>query len=227
VLFRSPRDYHVGIHFASSEAASLPFTVQAVGGKFFIAWIDRKKLPESSFPFKPGDELVKFDGRDPAEVVREIQQAWGNSDTDRAIAMLRLTSRSGASGMTIPKGPVTVTVKPKGEKKEITHELIWDHTPEAVASAPGLIRKASDTGLDDSEESRIPFKWMNNMFIKLDGDEKDKPKPQKPNPFGLGVRESYLPALGVKLPGSETADDNPFHAYLYRSGKHVIGYVRI
>src|SRR6185369_16118695 len=58
----SARDYHVGIHFASSEAASLPFAVQAVGGKYFIAWVDRKKLPESSFPFKPGDELVKFDG---------------------------------------------------------------------------------------------------------------------------------------------------------------------
>ena len=228
VIF-SAKDYHVSIYFAASEAATLPLAVQQVNGKFFIAWIDRKKLSEKTFPFKVGDELIKFDGRDPADVVKQIQEDAGNTDTDRAIATMRLTSRSARALLSVPSGPVTIEVKPKSAKpgdKPVKYELVWDYTPESVTDQPGLVRRTS-ADIDDLGEHWMPFKWMANMTAGVDDKEKDKSSQDKPNPFGLGVRESLLPSLGTKLPGTESDDKNPFFAYIYRTPKHVIGYVRI
>lgn len=57
-------------------------------------------------------------------------------------------------------------------------------------------------------------------------DDEDQPAVPAPNPFGIGVRNSWVPALGVKIWESEALAK--FNAYIYRSpeGK-VIGYVRI
>ena len=70
-FFNSTKDYHVGVSFFTTETASLPFMVKGAGNKFFIVYVDRKKLPLTSFPYDEGDEIVTFDGRPTIEVIRE------------------------------------------------------------------------------------------------------------------------------------------------------------
>ncbi|MBI3507537.1 MAG: protease-like activity factor CPAF [Proteobacteria bacterium] len=216
-LIASANDYHVDIRFARTEAATLPFKVAEANGRYFIVWIDRKKLPESSFPFHIGDELVSFGGKSPAEVVRAVAGEEGGNvpGTDAALATLRMTSRSATQGLAVPRGPIVLTIRRRTATEPVTHQIVWDYKPERV----------TETTAGDTKDliGRLPFPWMANMIAPAVRELMAAGE----NPYGLGVRESYLPAFGAKI--WETADDDPFHAYIYRSpadGK-LVGYVRI
>lgn len=223
-LIQSTKDYHVNVQFANTESASLPFTVQEAKGRYFIVWINRSKLSESAFPFEVGDELIEFDGRKTGEVVQELQRALGDNtkETDRALAALMLTGRSAASGMDVPKGAFRVAVKRKGSHEVVTHQLIWEHSPESVQPQPGL------TGWVKFEDSGSSVAKFLDLFSNFRSPLQDQLSSlEQVNPFGLGTRQSYIPELGVKIWESDPKE--PFHAYIYRSpldGK-LIGYVRI
>ena len=244
-LFASTQDYHVSIHFAASEVSRLPVTLQGTDGHYFLAYVDRKKLPKTSFPFEVGDEVVSFDGKPVKDVIAQLKADMGSNipSTDDALASLYLTARSASSGMDVPQGPVTIAVKGKDAKQSSSYQLIWDHTPEAFQAEPGFLRKIAFHDVPfEAPAPRVPFARMADMRLSFDVDQeggeepkkkdddkdkKDKQKKELPNPYGLGVRESFLPELGPKI--WESADDNPFQAYVYRSPKDgkIIGYVRI
>src|SRR5208282_1634973 len=113
-FFNSMKDFHVSVQFASTKSSSLPFTISGASGHYYITSINRDKLPASSFPFNVGDELVSFGGKPIAQVVASLQaRLGGNTDlTDRALAEMYLTSRSGAGFGDVAKGPVNVSIIP-------------------------------------------------------------------------------------------------------------------
>jgi hypothetical protein len=219
-VITSTQDYHVSMGFNLTESAGLPFTVLGTGGRYFIAWVDREKLPESSFPFQVGDELVRFGGRTVADVVQELEVARGknSAQTDRALATLFLTHRSASGGLEVPKDPIAIAVQRKDTDRIITYQLAWDYTPEEVRFDP--------LSLAVPERFAGKPRWS---FLRMD----DMLAPQRAtaggpqqNPFDLGTRTSYLPALGEKI--WESAAEDPFHAYIYRlPNGRVIGHVRI
>ncbi|MBI5631683.1 MAG: protease-like activity factor CPAF [Elusimicrobia bacterium] len=212
-LINSTQDYHVSASFSHSEAASLPFKVLESGGRFYIVWIDRSKLPESSFPFQAGDELVEFGGRRTADVVKTLQASMGKGAelTDKTLAALRLTLRMAAAGMDVPKDAVTIMVR-RGQTGEIaTHQLAWDYTPESVLFEPARKLVSSSPFWARSDDMLSPI--YRQML-------------EAGNPFGVGKRRSFVPDLGEKI--WESLDTAPFHAYIYRSPEgRSIGYVRI
>ena len=124
-IFLSCKDYHVGYRFSSTNSASLPFEVRQADGKFFLTFIDRKKLPLTSFPFNEGDELVNFNQQATSLEVDKIFQALGGNtkETDLALASILLTRRSMARAMDLPSNKVLLGIKRKGENKIVDHQL--------------------------------------------------------------------------------------------------------
>ncbi len=244
-LVQSTKDYHVSISFYSAERAKLPFTVQGVGEgaarKFFIVDIDRTRLSTEVFPFEPGSEIVKLDGRPVGAIVAELRAQAGDNiaATDQKLAEMTLTSRAAARGMDVPQGPVTITVR-DAQGKEHSRQLMWDYTPETAPTpremggqsfGPTLKahelqgRKSDDASAGDDEllGAQLAASAVNNMTLPMAqviaGDE-------RANPYGLGAKKSFLPRLGEVV--AEAAKDCPFDWYICQNeqGK-LVGYVRI
>ena len=219
-LINSFQDYHVGISFQRTESAYLPFSIFEAEGKYFIAWINRVKLPETSFPFKIGDEITQFDGRDIKQIIKELRDnlAQGVAGTDRAMAAMFLTARPAAyiPGMEVPREPVTISIKKNGTQEITTHQLAWEYRPEDVSDM-----KCSSLAKQKSAGEEI-IGSKNDMLVPFYTE-----KAISENPFGLGTRKSFIPDLGVKI--WETSKDAPFYAYMYKSpvDSKLIGYIRI
>lgn len=220
-VIQSTQDYHVNAIFAATEGAELPFMVVAVRDRYFIAWVDRARLSEESFPFQVGDEIVEFEGRATHEVVKDLlSESGGNVEgTDQALAARSLTARWAANGMKVPKDPVTIEVKRIGSKGPVTRQLAWDYTPESVRFDPF---RASDI---NAMEARRPFRPRMDDMLHPGYAE---PEAGSANPFAMGARKSFVPDLGEKIWESGDGPEEPFRAYVYRSpDNRLIGYVRI
>ena len=188
-FFDSMKDYHVSVQFDATEASSLPFMVIGAGGRYYIQWIDRKKLPESAFPFHEGDELVAFGGRKTADVIKDLQARLGDNTalTDRALASMFLTSRKAASNGGVEKGPVSVTIKPQGADQAVTAQLAWSYAPELIADPKTM----SAMGFGGPQGARLPMSWMTNALSPRGGGLLG---PQRGQPFRPG-QPGRLPAV--------------------------------
>jgi hypothetical protein len=220
-LFLSARDYHTSISFVSTEAATLPFAVKGADGRYFIVYIDRTKLSEDVFPFQVGDELVRLGDQSAADAVKEIlsNTIINSVQTDQERAEQYLTSRSGARGMKVPRGPVTVGVKPKGSDTVYTRQIIWEYTPEKIPSDSIALK------LSSVRQSQEELPLLNRQMIA--GDFQPAPGASLvDNPYALGARKTFTPALGKKIWQSD--DKDPFYAYIFQNtDKKLIGYIRI
>ncbi len=208
------KDYHTSITFVSTEAASLPLTIKGASDRFFLAYIDRTKLPESSFPYHVGDEVISFGGKTTLDAVKEVQVQFPEnvSETDRALAELSLTNRRAARGYQVPQGPVTLGIKTQQSNKVSNIQLIWEYTPEEISPRNKLNKVIS-------RNKAFLFK---NPMMDVSFDENR----ETDNPYNLGTRKSFTPDLGVKL--WESSDSNTFYAYLYMNKhKKLIGYLRL
>jgi Peptidase family S41/PDZ domain len=209
------KDYHVSITYIATEQASLPLMVRGAEGRLFIVFIDRSKLSETAFPFAIGDELIAIDGIPANQVVDQVQATYtpNVAETDRAQAEIRLFNRRASRGLTVPNGPVTLTIKRKGAAAPSSVQLVWDYVPEKIPARGDLMHGT----LNFASGS----KFHPQMSVDLDS----SPSAAE-NPFNLGTRQSFMPALGRKI--WESPADNSFHAYLFQDdNKKIVGYVRI
>ncbi len=219
-FFNSTKDYHVSVAFQATAASSLPFGVVGANGRYFIAWIDRTKLTPQAFPFNVGDEVVSFGGKKTSDVVKDLQKKLGNNTalTDRALASMILTSRKAASFGQVQSGPVTVGVRSQGSTEVQTRQLTWDSTPESIRQDPIRFN-----ALDFQASSKPLLPQMGDMLSPM---QEAVGGAQADNPFALGGRASWVPALGEKTWQSE--DDSTFAAYIYKNKDgRSIGVIRI
>lgn len=220
-LFHSTKDYHCSIVFASTEMASLPFKVKGVDNRYFITWVDRKKLSTWSFPYKEGDEITHFDNKPIDAVIRElIASDTPNAyyPTDRLFAENYLTNRIGMLGMAVPQGAITLTIKPKNSSKSAKVNLQWDYKPELIKDVvrgyfPPKPLVKSETRWD---KLKIMQKELNLPYASyLAGEDKE----------AFGSLTGFLPKLGKVV---YEFKDSFFSAYIFEGpNKARIGYVRI
>lgn len=233
-FFNSMRDYHVRVRFFSTESATLPFLVTEAEGKFYITYVNTKKLPSSAYPLCIGDELVTFDGRPTAEVVRELRQSEqrsGNDATDMAIAAMMLTNRRGSEGHVVPKGPITIGVRSDSDKVDDI-QLVWLYTPEKITNHfKGAIGKSAQESQKEGL-SDIQNLLFNNKLLKKSMTAphfeffKEVAKHCEGSKQIMGERESVVPALGKIW--WESPKESFYHAYLYETDdRRLIGYIRI
>lgn len=236
----SMRDYHVSIRFFGTGSAQLPFSVRSAEGKVFIAFIDRRKLPTSVFPFEVGDELIAMGGEPVQKLITELQSEFIENValTDRSMAENRLTHRRATQGSSIPTGPITVTILSKGAPSPRTVQLAWEVSPEAVRlqtpsrpSTHSVQTSSSRARASSTAEPRMLFESPNQQISFADqfqmvGGFEPQASLNDPNPFLTGTKKSFLPALGTKIWEAEAT--NSFDAYMYRTeDRKVIGVVRI
>ncbi len=213
------KDYHVSISFTATESAALPLTVKGANDRFFLAYIDRAKLPESTFPFHVGDELITFGGVPTLSAVNGVvAEITANIEgTDRGIAELSLTRRRAARGYNVPKGPITLGIKAKGQERVAQIQLIWEYEAEQIFPR-GDVESISSLSLHAAASPASLFHPMmeSNFFDNL----------AEENPYGIGSRKTFTPDLGAKV--FETEDTNTFYAYIYKTAdRKLIGYLRL
>jgi len=230
------KDYHTSISFVSTEAATLPISIKGTDSKFYIVYIDRTKLPESAFPYHIGDEVVSFGGKATKDAVAAVQAEVpaAIASTDKALAEMYLTKRTGARGYVIPQGPISLEILPAGAKATQTFQMIWDYTPEKVDPRgtvsrgpnpfpvlPALNEDVTEVAPTKADKVKI-FRPM--MNVKLD--DGAAPVTPTPNPYDLGGKTSFTPALGAQV--WKSADSDIFDAYVYKeAGGKLVGYIRI
>ncbi len=228
-FFFSTKDYHVGVSFHSLAFSSLPFQVKRVDGRYFIVSIDRKKAP--NFPFHVGDELLLFDGKEVEEEVLALKNSYctdANFASDIAEAALLLTIRKGWKAHECPRGPISVSIKRKGENEAVSHQLVWSHYPEKVLAQPDSGEPYQfRASFSKRERKELPCRL--SFFRKSHRVQRfDRPKErdfEDETPFDLGSYKSMLPKLGKVL---WVADTDFFQAYLYENEKRKrIGFLRI
>ena len=221
-FLNSTADYHVFYSFFSTGRSVLPIQVKTVEGKTIIVFINREKLPETTFPFAVGDELVAMDGVEVSQTLKILERLVGPNvpETDLALADLYLTARIGSAAAVVPTGPVALTILRSQETKPVTHQLVWEHTPEMIKFSNSQVMNLKNQSTDADSKKKVKL---------------NLPKMQSPhaknlvvaeNTWGLGTRKSMLPDLGKRIWESEK--ENEFDAYIYKNeqGK-LIGVVRI
>lgn len=240
-FFSSTKDYHVGVQFYSTEMAMLPFRVHSTHGKYYVAWVDRFV----STPINKGDEIVSFDGRPIHEVVTELkieEFGYPETPTDQGLAEAFLTERIGFAGHIVPQGPVSFTVKHRGQKKLKTYRMNWFYYPEEITSpmtsesytcmAKGFSQrlqkkqplgehpffyKNMSTYLYDSFKTVAKKRHLQHVKSGHDVDDEDD---------GFICSEhGFLPNLGKII--WEAPENYDFRAYMYENNGQRIGYIRI
>ncbi len=223
-LLNDMNDYHVSIHFDRTERATLPLTIRSAEGHYFLAYVDRTKLSQAFFPYDIGDEVLEFNGHPVDQEIQAIRAIsyGGVEETDQGLAELQLTSRSAATALDVPRGPMNLKIRSRTTGAVSERQLIWDYTPEQIQtnSVPAALAAVSN-----ADDGSAPIKIKKREMLW--GEWSTLPKPAEENPIGgLGTRKSYVPALGAKI--WESDGDANFHAYIFRSpAGHLIGYIRI
>jgi len=246
-FMNSMSDYHVDVSFFSTESASLPFSVKGIEGRCFIDWVDPIRLPATYFGIRAGDELLRFDERPIADVIDEIEKTAGksaNPNTDRALAEMKLTVRTGRSGDVVPSGPINVITSSAETGRVSKHQLRWNYTPEHVKNPLDFITTLdfiSWLNVGEKEESKIDALKLimaNPMHQEIAMECADRDG-------GLGSRKSFLPPFGEvvwsndEVSAAEDAQDESlknernedaefWHAYVFNHPQgHKVGYIRI
>lgn len=253
-FFNSTKDYHVGVQFYSTEVAVLPFRIHSAQGKYYIAWVYPKALP-NNVKIDRGDEVVMFQDKPIAEAVAELQaQEMGNPDskTDHALAESFLTMRMGTKGDLVPQGPVKISIRHRNSNKTTTYELEWMYASEEIGDTIKYSK-----GAYAATASKKPMNLASKLMVKktLNQDpffNKDMIAPVYrhiksgeakiaklmaarndnddedivPSDTFVGDEKSFLPLLGRII--WQAKDETGFYAYMYKTEQNkTIGYIRI
>jgi hypothetical protein len=214
------KDYHTSISFVSTETATLPLSIRGAGNRYFIVSINRTILTTAAFTFSVGDELVSVAGQPIATAVSNLEAEIPANvpETDKALAEYRFFSRTGARGLNVPSGPVTLGIRRKGETAVSFTQMIWTYTPELITPRTSTFSLQS---MIAALGSKAPSVFHPMMSVKLADND-----PSTASPYDIGARTSYIPALGTKT--WESPSNVEFDAYIFKTaeGKSV-GYVRI
>lgn len=231
------RDYHVSAAYYSTEFAFLPFSVKSINGKYIITSVDEDRLSRKAFPINVGDELIAFDGKNPAEIIEELKKELpsSNPETDQTFAEFLLTMKARTMGMTVPNGPVYISVKPLKSDRVKTYQLIWVYYPETITNGSfpeDSINHADRKPLSKFFETKLSAPYAENLKKlvaktkhKAHEDCKDDSSKDEDDD-SMYQMPSFVPTLGEITWKSDK--NSAYFAYIYKSpsGKNV-GYLRI
>jgi hypothetical protein len=155
------QDSHAQVRMQSNFLADLGFYCDLYDGKVMIDLVDRFLLPQRTYPFGSGDELISIDGRAPLELARQIAllSGSGNPRAGLRLALQRLTFRTqevNPFAADVPDESTVVILRQSGATE--TYKIKWDKVGFPIrnlgaASTPGAL--SSGIQLRAVEESEI------------------------------------------------------------------------
>lgn len=226
--FSQISDYHVGVHFYSTETASLPFSVKSAVDscgrrRYFVMSLEEGVR----CPLMPGDEIVEWDGVPIDHVVQCLVQEMGRNknfkETDQALAEFMLTGRSGSLGHQVPSGALTLGVIKKASSEIEPVVLRWSYTAERIKDFAQLSRPVQGPQMLGSmgRAAKKRDVWPQKLMVMAHWDRQ-----RCESPYDMGNREGYLPSLGHRM--WSTTQGGCFDAYIFQTpSRHSVGYVRI
>jgi C-terminal processing protease CtpA/Prc len=237
------RDGHTGYSIPSRFLADLGIYVDIYDGKVLIEQIVRSRLPQSTYPFAVGDELVSLDGKPVEELITELaaQQSYSNPRTTRRAAADAITFRRQSEyprAIELPAESTIVVRRASGDLE--TYTVPWTKTGEPLTSVGPTPTPVFTTKVDrkPSASAYDPLQLLNdlrNWSVPADRylgrkrviETEDGEPVERSYVTGWGVRNPYFnlpPGFQLRL-GRLAAD--PFYSGVYQSGENRIGYLRI
>lgn len=214
------RDGHFGASVPTQQTATLPIFTDLVEGKVLIDDVKREQLPESSFPYRKGDEIVSVDGRPALEVVADLEQyvAMANLATRKRVAAMALLRRSGTRYPVPAPGKVKLEIRRGSSAFTDTIELEWKISGEAFDEAlpeapkPSLLFSAPRA---KSMEQALQLSARDVFEQNLERETAER------SYSCSGKTRIEIPA------GATMLMEEPFVAYYFPTAKGNLGYLRI
>ena len=224
--FNKLHDYHVFIELVTQEKASLPFRVKPAEGRYFVV---EALASDSTFPFEVGDELVLFNGKAVKEVVKELlEQSSGAPDsaTEKMLASFQLTSRVAAYGDLVPRGPVSLAFRKKGETQLTYFHTVWQYTPDTV-KFPSFFEPLGTLLEKERLEKTSVLQRLRRKMVSKKAKARKAESESSEEPLlshAEGARKSFLPKMG-KIVSQDP--HHKFYNYIFEHKGKKIGYLRI
>lgn len=149
----SLKDYHVGIHFISTESATLPFNITTHKNRFFVSRVYKLLSPKIPLTLERGDEILSIDNIPITKLFEDFVKTEYETqpiDTDLSLALDSFTQRSGTNLNVMPenKDLIQITIRKTSTNKIETIPVQWMYVPELMplkkGIAPFLKRKQTD-----------------------------------------------------------------------------------
>jgi len=213
------RDGHFRANIPTDTIATVPFETDLIEGKVLIDKINRELLPESTFSFQRGDEILAVNNVEIAAVLDDLQKyrGLGNPASERRMAAFSVTSRNGRR-MPVPQGEVTFKIR-RGTSQVVDEaKLTWKVTGtffDEVTENPlaARLRRLS-------AEAHAPGSNYDELSIRAIVEDARHPE-----------FERWFSCSGdtrTEIPKDATIImKKPFMAYYHPTAKGNIGYLRI
>ncbi len=225
-LVFSAEDMGCMVLFYSTERAILPFEVEGAEERYFVT-----QVFEEALPLKTGDEILLFDQRPIAEVVKELKVGlFGKRDSvwNKAISEQMLTLRGAQFGLrNIPQGPITITYRSKSSGSEESFVTEWLYTPEEIHNNMVL----------SQEDPISQHPWRNNKRINPLHQMTRTARFQSNEMMESGEEKGFAFEQRKFLEGAmppkswilwETEKESPFKGCLFKTpSNRTIGYIRL
>ncbi len=205
------RDSHFGVRVNSNRISKLGFIADRIEGKILIDEIDRKALPEATFSFQRGDEVVSFGGKPAADIVRELSLYVGSGNQDAGLrTAAQLLAYRAAQVVAPQQGKVELEIRRGTSTLVEKVTLEWTQTGDDFLNDEGT---PPVTAWSAEPTHRMDY---NDLSVAFDG----IPKAEKSYRCS-GETRVAIPKDAVKIM------EKPFVAYYHPTSKGNIGYLRI
>ena len=215
-MIRYVSEYQDG-HFAAvlpgtTYKAELPIMTDLIDGKVLIDVIDRKRLPETQFPYSRGDEIISMNGQNIQDVIQGLIPYVGKEyeAAGKRAAAQALFVRS-ARRFPVPKGAVEFEVR-RGTS-DIIEKVKMNWIESGVSydeKVPPLL-------------ASLPSSEMNYDMLSM--------RPMLDFTFGPDrIERSFRCSPGTRIGIPQDAVvimRDPFFAYYHPTEKGNVGYLRI
>ncbi len=211
-------DAHDGFELPSNFTATLGFKTDIYDGHVLIDSIDRTVLPESTFPYKVGDEILSIDGISVNDLLTQFQKyavAANTVSTNRVAASL-LTSRTQVIMPHAGQLGDTANVEIKTQSGDTAIATIpWQKTGTPLTTV-GPIVPVQSSVIASHGDYMAPLRTLRHMVIRSEKSVR-----------GMGaVAPVFTLPDGFKIRLGKGRFD-PFYSGTFQQGPHTIGYIRI
>jgi hypothetical protein len=221
----SLNDTHDHFTLPSDFAARLPITADVYDGKVLIETINRTTLPQATYPFEIGDEIVSVDGKSVEQLLSDFAKyaAFANPIATRRLAATRIISRVQSL---MPHAPdvgdsATVVVRRQSGAME-TYTISWQKTGTPLEVGP-LVRKPplTATGSADTPDYMRLLEETRWSGVGEQGSLTGVLNFGSRTPiFAAGLPSTFTQRLGTK-----SADF--FYSGTFKVDELTLGYIRI
>jgi Peptidase family S41/PDZ domain len=221
----SLNDTHDHFTLPSDFAARLPITADVYDGKVLIETINRTLLPQATYPFDVGDELVSVDGKSVKQLLSDYARyaAYENPISTRRLAATRIVSRVQSlmpHATDVGDSAAVVVLRQSGAME--TYTIPWQKTGTPLEVGPlAKVPTPKATASSDTPEYMRLLEETQYSGVGVQGSETGVLNYGSRTPiFAAGLPSTFTLRLGSK-------STDFFYSGTFKYENLTFGYIRI